>query len=179
MKNDIYINYKSIIDFLDMLSSFYSDDSSVFTEKINKIEEKFNYEVLDFSFKSVDNSKISFLISLSLNAFDLPRVTILVKKPDLDEYYEVFDVYLKKDNEVLSEEILKDLECLLGNEFKIIYSFLNGKRIQENYMFFARINGSNKMINDLGYKKGIVFPWNKKNIVEKTFTFSPWLLNNR
>ncbi len=175
MKNNLYIYYQSIIDFLDMLSSKYSDDSSVFTEKINKIEEKFNYKVLDFTFKSIDNSKISFLISLSLNAFDSPRATVLVKKPDLDEYHEVFDVYLKKDNKILSGEILKDLECLLGNEFKIIYSFLNGKRIKENYMFFTTINDENKMINDLGYKKGIVFPWNKKNIVEKTFTFSPWL----
>lgn len=168
--------YKPIIKFLDELSSRYSDDSSIVTEKINKIEEKFNYEVLDFNFKCIDNSKISFLISLY--DFDSPKITILVKKPDLDEYYEVSDVYLKKDDEVFSEEILKDLKCLLSNEFKVIYSFLNGKRIKENYIFFAITDNKDKMINDLGYEKGIVFPWDKKNIVEKTFNFNPWIISN-
>lgn len=174
MNNSLNKYYKPITDFLNDLNYKFVNNPLINLEVVNRFAEKLNYETLDFNFKCKNNDKISFCISLSYNDFDSPRLTMLFKKPESEEFYEVIDEYLnEKDNDI--ESVMKYLECILSNEVKVVYSFLKGNKIRENYIY--SIIGSNGItkINDLGYKKGIVFPWDKKNVLEKIFVFKPWI----
>ena len=173
MSNSLDTYYKPITLFLNDLDEKFLNNKSVSVEKINVIEKKINYQTLDFKFNCKNNNKISFCISLSYNDFDSPRFTMLFKKPESEEFYEIIDEYLDPNNN--GENIVETLKCILSNEFRVVYSYLNGKKIRENYIF--SIFGSNGIIeiNDLGYKKGILFPWDKKNVFEKIFIFEPWI----
>jgi hypothetical protein len=175
MNNYLNIYYKPVIDFLNNLNYKFVDDPYVDLEVVNRFEEKLSYETLDFNFRCKNDNKISFCISLSYEDSDSPRLAMLLKKPESEEFYEIIDEYLnEKDNDI--ESLIKYIKCILSNEFKVVYSFSKGNKIRENYFYSIIVNNVITKINDLGYKKGIVFPWNKKLIETKIYEFEPWIV---
>lgn len=175
MDNSLTVYYKPITGFLNGLKHRYANDLAIEIEVIEKSEEKLNYKTLDFNFYSKNADKISFCISLSYNEFDAPRIMMSIKKPDSKEIYEVIDEYLDK-KDYKNEDIIRFLKCVLSNDFKIVYSFLKEKKIRENYIYYIFSMSKETIINSLGYKRGIVFPWNKSKIKKEVFEFKPWII---
>lgn len=171
MENEMQY-YQLIIDFLDNINSSYSNNSDTESD-INKTTHM-GTETIDYSFINYSKSKINFGISLWMDKYYFPRVTLSIKHPNKDEYYEALDEYNGgKDIDV--QNLLLYIKAILSHPFVFEYDFLDKKEVGITYSYYIYSNKNIERIESRFSKQWLVFPWKRKNIIKKRYEFKPWI----
>lgn len=167
---DINTYYNPLILFFEDLKKKYINDKT-----INVLYNSNNFDDADeIKFQSLNPHLYTFSITFWKGDNDFPRVSLYIKHPNNEEYFEIIDEY-KGGEDLDINSLLSYIKTILSNKFVFEYEFMKEKLIKTIYTYYTPSNGEVKK-NTVEYKKTLlIFPWLQKRIIKKSYEFKPWI----
>lgn len=163
------IYYNLLIDFFDDLKRQYINDSLV---EVIYYSNKFE-DAIEIKFISNNSKLYTFSLTLWTDKFNFPRVSLFIKHPNIEQYYEIIDEY-NGGKDIDLKNLLLYISTILSNKFIFEFEFFNGKKIKTIYTYCILVNGQREIKSDIFVTKRFIFPWLQKKTTKQIYEFEPW-----